>query len=137
MAFTPEARRELNLLINAVNEIMQFAVDAFNNNDVSAAAQVEPLEEVIDNLTVAIKDAHIRRLVAGECTIELGIMLSDLLNDCERISDHCSNVAVCVIEVNDDEFYVHQYLNDLKHDSEAFKNLYHFYQDKYEVKSIK
>ncbi|MBQ1877418.1 MAG: hypothetical protein II161_01260, partial [Erysipelotrichaceae bacterium] len=61
---------------------------------------------------------------------------SDLLTDFERISDHCSNVAVCIIEVNDEEFYVHQYLTDLKHDSEAFKTLYHYYRDKYEVNSI-
>ncbi len=136
MAFSPEAKKELTIVINAVSEIVQFALDSFNNNDLASAAQVEPLEEVIDDLTVAIKDAHIRRLVNGECTIELGIMLSDLLTDFERISDHCSNVAVCLIEVNDEEFYVHQYLTDLKHDSEAFKTLYHYYRDKYEVNSI-
>ncbi|MBQ4252113.1 MAG: Na/Pi cotransporter family protein, partial [Erysipelotrichaceae bacterium] len=136
MAFSPEAKKELTIVINAVSEIVQFALDSFNNNDLASAAQVEPLEEVIDDLTVAIKDAHIRRLVNGECTIELGIMLSDLLTDFERISDHCSNVAVCIIEVNDEEFYVHQYLTDLKHDSEAFKTLYHYYRDKYEVNSI-
>ncbi|MBQ7223001.1 MAG: Na/Pi cotransporter family protein [Erysipelotrichaceae bacterium] len=136
MAFSPEAKKELTIIINAVSEIVQFALDSFNNNDLASAAQVEPLEEVIDDLTVVIKDAHIRRLVNGECTIELGIMLSDLLTDFERISDHCSNVAVCIIEVNDEEFYVHQYLTDLKHDSEAFKTLYHYYKDKYEVNSI-
>ena len=134
--FSAEAKKEVNLLMVAVREILSFAIEAFNGGDLASAAQVEPLEEAIDVLTDDMMDAHVDRLVKGECTIELGIMLSDLVNNCERVSDHCSNIAVCVIEVSDDEYYTHQYLNDVKHESEAFKALYKYYLDKYSLKRL-
>ena len=132
--FSQEAVNEVNTLIGAIKEIMGFSIDAFNNNDLASAAQVEPLEETIDVLTDNMMDAHVDRLVKGECTIDMGIILSDMINNCERVSDHCSNIAVCVIEVSDDEFYTHQYLNDVKHDSDGFKALYKYYMDKYSIR---
>ncbi|MBR0385628.1 MAG: Na/Pi cotransporter family protein [Erysipelotrichaceae bacterium] len=135
LAFSPDGLYEVTLLTTAIKEIMDFGVNSFNNDDLAGAAQVEPLEEAIDVLTDSIMDAHIIRLRNGECTIELGMILSEIINNCERISDHCSNVAVCVIEVSDDEFYTHQYLNEIKHQSEAFKALYKYYLEKYSLKS--
>ena len=134
--FSERALKEIDALSTAVREILSFAIDSFNANDLASAAQVEPLEEAIDVLTDDMMDAHVDRLVKGECTIELGFMLSELINNCERVSDHCSNIAVCVIEVSDDEYYTHQYLNDVKHDSDAFKALYKYYLDKYSLKRI-
>ena len=134
--FSEKAMKEINALSTAVREIMSFAIESFNANDLASAAQVEPLEEAIDVLTDDMMDAHVDRLVKGECTIELGFMLSELINNCERVSDHCSNIAVCVIEVSDDEYYTHQYLNDVKHESDAFKALYKYYLDKYSLKRI-
>ena len=134
--FSERALKEIDALSTAVREILSFAIDSFNANDLASAAQVEPLEEAIDVLTDDMMDAHVDRLVKGECTIELGFMLSELINNCERVSDHCSNIAVCVIEVSDDEYYTHQYLNDVKHESDAFKALYKYYLDKYSLKHI-
>ena len=132
--FSEKAEQEIRVLTDAVNECLGFAIESFSANDLASAAQVEPLEEAIDELTDDMMDAHVDRLVKGECTIELGFMLSELINNCERVSDHCSNIAVCVIEVSDDEYYTHQYLNDVKHESDAFKALYRYYLDKYSIK---
>ena len=74
---------------------------------------------------------HINRLQKGECSIEASVYFTDLLTNCERVSDHCSNVAVCVIEVSDDEFYTHQYLMDIKQESDVYKSLYKYYKDQY------
>ncbi len=133
-SFSQHAQGEIDVMVNAVKEIVGFAIESFNENDLASAAQVEPLEEAIDALTDDMMNTHIDRLKKGECTIELGFMLSELINNCERVSDHCSNIAVCVIEVSDDEYYSHQYLNDVRHESEAFKALYRYYVDKYSIK---
>ena len=133
-SFSQQAQREIAIMVSAVKEIIGFAIESFNENDLASAAQVEPLEEAIDALTDDMMNTHIERLRRGECTIELGFMLSELINNCERASDHCSNIAVCVIEVSDDEYYSHQYLNDVKHESDAFKALYKYYLDKYSIK---
>ena len=131
--FSAEARKEISVLYAAIKEILGFTFDAIANDDMASAAQVEPLEEVIDVLTDKMKDSHIKRLVAGECTVEFGFILSDLLTNCERVSDHCSNVAVSLIETSDEEYYTHQYLQKLKHESEAFKSLYNYYYEKYDL----
>lgn len=133
-SFSQQAQGEIAIMVNAVKEIIGFAIESFNENDLASAAQVEPLEEAIDALTDDMMNTHIERLRRGECTIEHGFMLSELINNCERVSDHCSNIAVCVIEVSDDEYYSHQYLNDVKHESDAFKALYKYYLDKYSIK---
>ena len=90
-----------------------------------------PLEQVIDRLTAVCKDNHIRRLQKGACTIEGGFVLSDLLNNYERISDHCSNVAVAIIEVEHNSFDTHKYLNGVKYGNSTFNEIYEAYSEKY------
>ena len=92
---------------------------------------MEPLEQVIDRLVAAIRDRHITRLKKGECSIELGFILSDLLNNYERISDHCSNIAVAVIEISQHSFDTHKYLNARKTDSGAFHRTFEEFGRKY------
>ena len=102
-------------------------------NDLSLASKVEPLEQVIDRLASEIKAHHINRLQSGDCTIELGFVLSDLLTNCERISDHCSNIAVAVIEAQNNTFDTHNYLNQIKYNDEAFKKTFEEYNAKYDL----
>ena len=129
--FSEDAVKEIDNMAAAIEEILNFATDALVDNDLASGAQVEPLEEVIDYVSDAMMDAHVERLVKGKCTVELGFMFSDFINNCERVSDHCSNVAAAVIEASNDEFYTHQYLHDVKHESDDFKALYDFYFQKY------
>ncbi len=113
--FSKKAKKELSILLTAVKEIVDKTVDIFETRDIEAAKEIEPLEEVIDGLNLALRQNHIRRLRNGKCTIELGIMLEDMITDLERISDHCSNIAVCLIQVNEDGFDTHGYIDtDLK-----------------------
>ncbi len=97
----------------------------FIDNDTDKAKTVEPLEEVIDYLNTEIKSRHVNRLTDGKCTIELGFVLSDIITNLERVSDHCSNIAVYVIQMNLDSLDVHEYLEKLKHeDNKEFKEDY-------------
>ena len=121
LAFTPKARQELSIMINAVEEILDLAMRAFDQTDLEAAAQVEPLEQTIDVLKSMLKARHIERLTKGECTIELGFVLTDLLTNFERISDHCSNIAVCVLETAHGSFDMHEYLSRVKANSSEFQ----------------
>ena len=114
--FSDAASEELQVLLSALNDIMAMAFDSFAANDPEAAKEVEPLEETIDQLIEEIRVRHIRRLQSGECTIQLGFVLNDLLTNFERVSDHCSNIAVCVIESHEDELGRHAYIHDLKTD---------------------
>ncbi len=114
IVFSAEANRELAVLTGAITEIMQITVSAYKESDLALAAKVEPLEQVIDGLISSIKNNHINRLQKGNCTIELGFVLSDLLTNYERISDHCSNIAVAMIELSHSSFDTHEYLNVLK-----------------------
>lgn len=132
-SFTDEALKELKNLIKATKEILDHTFLCFENEDLASGAQVEPLEEVIDYLSDKMSDTHIKRLKEGICTIEQGLNWSELLNNIERISDHCSNIAVAVIESDGDDFYTHEYLNNMKHESETFKALYKYYFDKYDM----
>ena len=105
---------------------------AFETNAVALASKVEPLEQVIDDLLAEIKARHISRLQAGACTIELGFVLSDLLSNYERVSDHCSNIAVAMIEVQHDSFKTHEYLHEVKSSNDrAFNDHFAFYTKKY------
>ena len=115
----------------SVRVILQLTTDCYFNTDHEMAHHVEPLEQVIDGLTKAIKKNHLARLQAGRCSIELGFILSDLLTDFERISDHCSNIAVAVIELQHDALDSHRYLNEMKRDSEAFREMYAGFREKY------
>ena len=114
LRFSDQANRELQVLAQAIQDIVGMTVTAFAGNDISLARQVEPLEQVIDTLKAELKIRHIQRLKDGNCTIELGFVLSDLLTNYERISDHCSNIAVCMIQIAESQFDTHGYLNELK-----------------------
>lgn len=132
LTFSKEAQAELQVLTGAITEILSLTVEAFEKNDISIAVQVEPLEQVIDTLITEIKAKHIARLKKGHCTIELGFILSDLLNDYSRISDHCSNIAVALIEVEENQFDTHEYLNAVKKaDNEEFRAAFAAYKEKY------
>ena len=109
--FSKKAMKELEVLISAVATIVEMTVEVFVTKETEGARKVEPLEEVIDGLNVALRQNHIRRLRNGKCTIELGILLEDLITDFERVSDHCSNIAVCMIQVREDGFETHEYID--------------------------
>ena len=131
LAFSPEAQKEVSVLSGAIREILEITEQAFINNDLFMAAKVEPLEQVVDKLISKIKDHHIARLQRGECTIEMGFILNDLLNNYSRISDHCSNIAVAVIEVEHNSFDTHKYLNDVKYGSVDFAESFEEFSKKY------
>ena len=129
--FSDEATRELKVMIDAVKEILDMVLVAFKNNDLDTAFKVEPLEQVIDGLRDTIKKQHVSRLRAGDCTIELGFVLTDLLTNLERISDHCSNIAGCVLELSHDELDIHRYLREVK---DGAKTEYNQYFESYKTK---
>ncbi len=131
--FSDSANKEIGVLIDAIGEIIITTTRVYEKNDYELAARVEPLEQVIDRITAEIKTHHIKRLQSGDCTIELGFVLSDLLNNCKRISDHCSNIAVAVIEAHNDSFDAHNYLNSVKYSSEEFKDVFEEYKRKYDL----
>ena len=134
LSFSETAVHEATVLLKAVNEIITLTVNSFTSNDLEAAKNVEPLEQLIDKLTIKIKRHHIKRLKAGSCSIETGFVFSDLLTSCERIADHCSNVAVCLIQVTDDAFDTHEYLNSVKYGGENdFDEKYNAYKIKYKI----
>ncbi len=124
LSFSGEAEAELRVLERALTDILTAAVDCFQADDPAAAKTVEPLEETIDQLTDEIRARHIHRLQSGECTVQLGFILSDLLTNLERVSDHCSNIAVCVIEEREDHAEQrHAYLHDFKAAGEFTESL--------------
>ena len=131
--FSEKAQKEIATLIEAITEIVVMTTKVYEKNDLTLASNVEPLEQVIDNLTAEIKSHHINRLQSGDCTIEMGFVLSDLLTNCERISDHCSNIAVAVIEAQNDAFDPHNYLNKIKYNNEEFKEIFEEYNGKYDL----
>ena len=106
---------------------------AYVNNDISAAKKVEPLEQVIDNLKEKLRTRHIERLQNGGCTIEAGFIWSDLLNNLERVSDHCSNIAGCVIEMAHNSLDLHQYLKNIKEGKGEFVDDYERFSQAYSV----
>ena len=132
IGFSEKAKGDIKIITDAVTEVLGIAIESLVNDDLVAARRVEPLEQVIDNLKRKIKNGHITRLRDGECTMELGFILSDLLTNYERIADHCSNIAVCFIEMSHDSFETHEYLNQLKSgDAGEFKDMYENYMAKY------
>ena len=131
LEFSAEAKQELGVLAAAIYEILEITGRAYAENNTALAEQVEPLEQVIDGLIAKIRASHIRRLRHGECSIEMGFVLADMLTNFERVSDHCSNVAVAVIEVEHNAFDTHHYLHDVKHTSESFQTAYAAYKEKY------
>lgn len=132
--FSEMAMGEIKVITHALREILDITTTAFINNDIELAKKVEPLEQVIDVLISEVKSNHVNRLQAGECTIEHGFILSDLLNNYERVSDHCSNIAVALIETSHSSFETHEYLNTVKSNkNEEFSTQYNAYSEKYKI----
>ena len=132
LVFSEQANKELAVMIRAVDEIMSSALRSFCNVDMNAAFNVEPLEEVIDLINARLKKRHVARLQRGECTIELGFVLADLLTNLERVSDHCSNIAGCMIEIKHDALDVHEYMEKLKTEGNPrYTACYEAYKEKY------
>lgn len=133
-SFSDNARSDFATLFAALTEITDLTVSAFTDNNTDTARNVEPLEEVIDGLTAAIRDKHIARLRRGECSPELGVYLSDLLINCERVSDHCSNVAVSIIQISSSDLGSHTYLSDLRSQrTEQFVQAFRAFDRKYRL----
>ncbi len=132
--FSDEAKEEIAVITSAIKEILQITSAAFIDNDLAVAKRVEPLEQVIDKLIATTKANHIARLQKGACTIELGFVLSDLLNNYERISDHCSNIAVAIIETAHNSFGTHEYLNAVKNaNDDDFQKDFNDFAQKYAI----
>ena len=134
LEFSDKAQQELKVLGQAVHDILKITMLSFQEEDLSLAKQVEPLEEVIDELNLSIKQRHVKRLRKGKCTIELGFILSDITNNFERVSDHCSNIAVCLLQVSEDEFDTHAYLGELKQEGNMdFQGKVMAYRGRYQL----
>ncbi len=123
--FSQKAMEELGVITQAVEDIVQLTYHVFQKQDVRLAERIEPLEEVIDELSQELKRRHVRRLQAGTCTIEMGFVLSDIMTNLERIADHCSNIGVCITQVREDLFDTHSHLEDVKNaaDDSFIRNL--------------
>ena len=129
LQFSPEACHELDVIESAVREILSVAVGAFVENDPQRAARVEPLEEIIDGLCDEMKSHHVDRLQSGSCTLNQGFVFNDLLTNYERVADHCSNIAVAIIELESDSFDTHEYLNSVRAmKSSSFARYYEEYK---------
>ncbi len=134
LQFSPEACHELDVIESAVREILSVAVGAFVENDPQRAARVEPLEEIIDGLCDEMKSHHVDRLQSGSCTLNLGFVFNDLLTNYERVADHCSNIAVAIIELESDSFDTHEYLNSVRAmKSSSFARYYEEYKQEYHL----
>ena len=132
LVFSAKAQEELRVFSDAVTDILDRAVQAFRDDDLALARTIEPLEEVIDGINMEVKRRHVRRLRKGKCTIELGFSLTDVTTDFERIADHCSNIAVCLLQVNEDGFDTHEYLERVwNKDDEEFRKMAADYEVKY------
>lgn len=130
--FSPAAEKEVGVMIKAVTEILGMSISSFISSDVALAKEVEPLEDVIDGLRTELKNRHVERLREGICTIELGFILQDLLTNFERVSDHCSNIAVCLIQIKENSLDTHEYMNELKRlDKSEFMDEFNQYKAKY------
>ena len=137
LLLSDQGQEELNCVVRAVNEIVDITMNAYKNLDKSLAEEIEPLEQVIDLLTETIRMNHIERLKKGNCTIERGFVLSDVLNNYERISDHCSNIGMAVISFEIDKYDSHEYLSRIKTmDNPKFKSSFTKYREKYYVAGI-
>ena len=133
MSLSKPAVKELGVLTGAVDEILGLSLDAFLKDDYSAAGMVEPLEQVIDGLKEQLRTNHILRLQKEQCSIEAGFVWSDLLTNLERVSDHCSNIAGCVMDMHEGKLNLHESLRAVKEDREKFAERFEQYQKKYAV----
>ena len=137
IAFSHEAGAELDKLTGALREILSMTERAFEGQSAAIASGIEPLEQVIDAVSQEIRNRHILRLQHGNCTIELGFILTDLLTNCERVSDHCSNIAVALIETQHGTFDTHAYLNRIKENpTKDFERQYQAWLEKYALPEL-
>ena len=133
IAFSETARSEIEVMCGAVSEILTISYNAFMNNSVETAKTVEPLEQVIDGLKKKLRNNHIARLKKGDCSIEAGFVWADLLTNLERVADHCSNVAVCVIDAKENNMNVHESLRNIEEVNPEFNRMYNEFKNKYSV----
>lgn len=133
IAFSETARSEIEVMCSAVSEILTISYNAFMNNSVETAKTVEPLEQVIDGLKKKLRNNHITRLKKGDCSIEAGFVWADLLTNLERVADHCSNVAVCVIDAKENNMNVHESLRNIEEVNPEFNRMYKEFKNKYSV----
>ncbi len=134
ITFSESAVKELEVYIQAVKDILETAVKVFETQDLKLAGTIEPIEEVIDEINAELKFRHIMRLRAEECTIELGFIFSDILTNFERVADHCSNIGVSIIQLHEDHFDTHEYLDNVKKGSnEEFMRLFQQFKEQYQL----
>ena len=134
LTFSAEAKRELSVMVSAVTEILELSLTAFRDNDLDSAVMVEPLEQVVDSLRDYIKKQHVSRLQHQECTIEMGFILSDVLTNLERVSDHCSNIAGCLLEMSHESMDMHKYLRQVKDGGEKeYNDYFDYFKMKYAI----
>ncbi len=133
VAFTDKAAAELKVISAAVSEILDLALKSFLDGDVHAAEKVEPLEQVIDKLKEKMRTSHILRLQEGSCTIDAGFIWSDLLTNLARTSDHCSNIAGCVIDITKYNMNLHESLREFRNDNEMYQHEFQEYKEKYRL----
>lgn len=134
LEFSKKAQNEMEIFGSAVEDILDRSVRAFVENDMELAQTVEPLEEVIDDLNKEVKKRHIKRLRKGKCTIDLGLVLADVAANYERVADHCSNLAVYMIQMEDNSIEAHEYINTLTEENrEQFEQMQETYREKYQL----
>lgn len=132
--FSKKAEEEMQIYGNAIEDILTRTMEAFVSQDEKKILTIEPLEEVIDKINKDVKKRHIKRLRKGKCTIELGLILSDVATNYERVSDHCSNIAVCLIQMQDSELEAHSYMNHLKDGEDlSFEKQVEVFAEKYNL----
>lgn len=131
ISFTEEAGKDMSSLTRAIDEILDLASKSFTDNDLEAARRVEPLEQVVDKIILKLHDGHIKRLKSGDCSIESGFILNDLTTNFERVADHCSNIAIRVIDAQDNNMNIHESLRDIKKNDPHFEEQYALYSQKY------
>jgi len=135
LAFSEQAQSDVKVISAAVEEILKLSIDAFCNNDFESARKVEPLEQVIDELCMEMKKRHVARLQDGTCMIEMGFIYNDLLGNLERVADHCSNVALRLIETGEGSSLMHEYARSLHTKNEYFKWMYEKYREQFSMQA--
>jgi len=134
LEFSDDAIKELTVVKDALTEILEISYEAFINENLELAKNIEPLEQIIDKLKMKLRNNHILRLKQNRCTIETGFVYADLVTNFERVADHCSNIGVCLIEVANGSFDTHEYLNNVKHfGGNDFSEKYEMYKSKYAI----
>ncbi len=134
LSFSDRAQKELAVYFAALKEIVTKTFEAFRNLDTELAAEIEPLEEVIDGLTAQVKKRHYKRLSNGKCSIEMGFILQDILTNCERVADHCSNIAICLLQMEDQDLYAHHYQDSMDRKAKQnFNGMYQKYRKRYDL----